>query len=220
MNRVRLAVAAVAVSLCASSVAVAQTCLGLPPIAIARMNFGVAGEFTKGIKGASARFGVVGERAFGGASAGFADYNDADVSATMFGGDAGYSIPIKPASSLRLCPVVSVSFQDGPNFDDQPVIIQTSALSGAAGLAIGGAIDISPVLAIVPFASASVLSVRSKISDLDNSTSSTETGGVLRGGLSFRLNSMFVVTPGVSIPVGFDSADPVYSIGVALGFRH
>ncbi|HYW33448.1 MAG TPA: hypothetical protein VE869_18240 [Gemmatimonas sp.] len=219
MNRMRAAVTVVAMSLTLSSAATAQTCLGLPPIAIASMNLGVAGEFTRGIKGAGARFGVVGERAFAGASAGFADYSDADVSATMFGGDVGYSIPVKSASSLRLCPVVSLSFQDGPNFDDQPVIIQTSALVGTAGLAMGGSIDVSPVFALVPFARVGLLAIREKISDLHN-TNTNETGGFVSGGLSFRLNSMFVVTPGVSIPVGFDDADPTFSIGVALGFRH
>jgi hypothetical protein len=220
MNRVRIAVAAVAMSLSTAGALSAQTCIGLPPIFFSRFNLGADAQATDGAKGIGLRFGAAGERAFGGVSTAYVKYDDADVGANTYGAEGGFSLAPSASSRIRICPIVGLDYQTGPNFEQTPVIVSTNALSGSLGIAVGGSLNSSPTFDVVPFARASLLTVRTKLSSLGTDETSTETGGMLGGGVSFRVGQLFVVSPGVMIPVGFDSADPVYSLRVTLGFRH
>jgi len=85
------------------------------------------------------------------------------------------------------------------------------------GAALGASFPLTPTVPFVPFARAGLLSVRSKSDLLDDSN--TETGGLLGLGASFRFNDIFALTPSLSIPVGFDNSDTMFSLSATIGFR-
>ena len=49
------------------------------------------------------------------ANAGVVTYDKLDASATNFGIDAGYSMPMNPEKTFEVCPIASFDFQSGPN---------------------------------------------------------------------------------------------------------
>jgi hypothetical protein len=112
-----------------------------------------------------------------------------------------------------VCPVLSLDYQNGPNRGTDKI----AALSAGVGAALGASFPLTPTVSFVPFARAGLLSVRSKSDLLDDSN--TETGGFLGLGASFRFNHIFALTPSLSIPVGFDNSDTMFSLSATIGFR-
>jgi hypothetical protein len=204
----------------ATSAAGAQTCLGLPSTTVAPVNLSIGADFPEGAKGISSRFGFGGTAGFGGVSAGYITSDDDDVSATRIGADGGFAIPIGTYRRASLCPYVSGTYQFGPNIGEGPNRVEVSGITGSAGLALGGSVEVSPTFDVVPFARVGLLLVRTRVESGNVSDSRNETGGTLGGGVSLRFSDVFTLTPSVSIPVGFEGdSDPVFSLGAAIGFR-
>jgi hypothetical protein len=199
----------------------AQTCLGLPS---SRANLTGTIGFPEGAKTYGARLGVAQESLFGGVGVNYRKLDDFDASQTSFGVDGGMSLQVAAAgSTVRLCPVVSLDYATGPNLELLGNEVETTGLQALGGLALGGIMELSPGVSIIPNALASVLYNRFTIKTSgplvdDGEESSSETGGLIAGGVTFLFNNRFGVQPRIAIPVGFDEADPVFSLSVHIGF--
>lgn len=216
MNTIRTLATVAVLTVTASSAAFAQTCVGRPELKVMRASLGAEAQFVDNVSSYSGRIGVNNNTAFGGLSVGYVSLDgDNDVNATSFGGDVGVERHLGVSKRVHVCPILSLNYQNGPNADP----IKASALSAGLGASFGAAFPLTPTVSFVPYASAGLLSVRSKVEALGNSESDTETGGLLGIGASFRFNDVFALTPSLSVPVGFDNSDTVFSLGATIGFR-
>lgn len=214
MKDFRLLAAVAALSASVSSVATAQTCLGQLDLTVTKASLGAVAKFADNVNMYGGRIGVNSNTAFGGLSVGSVSFDGVDdVTATTFGGDVGIERHPFTSKRVHVCPVLSLDYQNGPNSGTDKI----SALSAGVGAALGASFPLTPTVSFVPFARAGLLSVRSKSDLLDDSN--TETGGLLGLGASFRFNDIFALTPSLSIPVGFDNSDTIFSLSATIGFR-
>ncbi len=197
----------------------AQVCLGKPSLKAAPTNIGIGAEFTDGAKGISGGVTFGNDKAFGGAGIGYLSYSDFDASSTVFTGAGGLSIPVSEASGVRICPLAQATYGYGPNEESVLGQLKITTLGLLGGVAIGGAVEVSPGFSVIPNARGGVLFQRASVSLNGNSESANETGGLVSGGVSLLFGTNFTLEPSVSVPVGFDSNDPVFSIGVTVGFK-
>jgi hypothetical protein len=216
MNPLRSLTAVAALTLSASSVAVAQTCIGRPDLTVMRGSLGAEAQFADDVTAYEGRVGLNNRQSFGNLSAGYVSLDNADnVNATTFGVDVGVERHLGTSRRVHVCPIVAVAYQNGPNIGADKASGFSGSLSGALGISF----PLTPTVSFVPFASAGLLSVRSRYESSGLSMSETETGGLLGVGASFRFNSIFALTPSVAIPVGFDDSDTIFSLGATIGFR-
>jgi hypothetical protein len=201
----------------------AQLCLGAPSLAVSRLNLNGGAEFADGVKAFGGGLTVGGSRGFVSAGAARLSYDDLDVGATAVTGSAGLSFAPAPQSAVQVCPLVSTTIGIGPDgavsdgFDLYDITTRT--LSVAGGVAIGGAVEVSPGLRVVPHVSLAVQYLRLTLSDDVDSFTDSDTGGALGGGISLLLGDVFAIRPAVSVPLGFEGSDPVFSLGFTVGFR-
>ncbi len=216
MKNFRLLAAVAALTASVSTIASAQTCLGQPDLTLTKASLSVGTQFEDNVNSYVGRVGVNSNTAFGGLSVGYVSLDNADdVNATTFGGDVGVERHLGTSKRVHVCPVASLTYQNGPNFASA----KSSAIAGQIGAALGASFPMTSTVSFVPFARAGLLSVRSTAELAGVSDSETETGGLLGLGASFRFNDIFALTPSLSIPVGFDNSDTVFSLGATIGFR-
>lgn len=203
-------------SVTAVSVAEGQTCIGLPRNSVAPVNLGARITFPDGANDFNARLGFGGPNGFGGISVGFTDYDALSKNSLNVGGDVGYSVPVNSRRTTTMCPLVQLNYQNGPNTPT----VDRNGLGLLAGVALGGEVEAADDFVLVPHVSAGVLYRRVKSTTGTDSESASETGGQIGAGLSFQFNRIFNITPSVTFPVGFEgNTDPVFAIGMSLGFR-
>jgi hypothetical protein len=215
----RLLAVAVFVGALVPSMASAQVCVGRPDLTIAPINAGASVDFTDGGKAYGVNLGFGSEVAFGQIGLGLQKFDDFDESATALGLGGGLIIRPSVSSKMKLCPMVQGTFGFGPNSDSVLGDVKTSFQSILAGVALGGPVDVNPGFKLIPNAFAGVLYQRVKVTLDDEGESVDDTGGAIGGGVSLLFNDTFAIIPSVSIPVGFDSNDPVYTIGFSIGFK-
>lgn len=205
----RLLVALGALALLPLSSAAAQSCIGLPSLAVRPTNLLVDAQFGDGYNAYGARFGFGSAIAFGGVSGQLQDHDNTDGTGKAVGIDAGLSLLVGDRQTVALCPVGSLSYQSNPNDSNQT--------AGTAGVAIGGTLGTDAGISLIPFASISAVYSRLN-GDSPGVRDQTDTFGLLGGGLGLAFNNNIVVRPTVSVPFGIDNRDPVYGIGVAFTF--
>lgn len=203
----------------AAPLADAQVCVGRPSLAVAPVHLAVGAGFTQGAKRVDADLGFGNAMAFGSVGAGLVDYDDVSENATALTARGGLSYKAAGRSTVTVCPLVELNYALGPNLRTNAGTARTTQVSVSGGFAIGGVVDVNPGFAVVPNAFAALVHSNVKTTLRGESRSSGETGGSLGGGLSLLFNRVFAIVPGVAIPVGFDSSDPTFSIGVVIGFR-
>lgn len=214
MNKFRLLAAVVAMSTTAASVAAAQTCIGRPDLTVMRSSLGATVQLADDVTAYSGRVGVNSNTSFGGLSIGTVSFDGADDNATTFGADLGVERHFGSSQGVHVCPILALSFQNGPDVGNT----ERSAFGGSLSAAFGASFPMTEEVSFVPFASVGVLSQRFTVERNDDEDSNTETGGQLGVGASFRFNSTFALTPSVVVPIGIDGADTVFSLGATLGF--
>ncbi len=197
----------------------AQACLGKPSFTIAPTNIGISADFTDGARGVGGSFGFGNQKAFGGVGIGYLSYPDFDASSTAFSASAGLSIPVAEGSGVQACPFAQATYGYGPNETSPLGELKVSTLGLLGGVAFGGVVEVSPGFSVLPTARGGVLFQRAKASFNGNSDTANETGGIVGGGVSLLFGTNFTIEPSVTVPVGFDTSDPVFSIGVTVGFR-
>jgi hypothetical protein len=197
----------------------AQVCLGRPSFKAAPTNVSLSADFTKGVKTISGGLGFGNNKAFGAVGAGYVSYSDFDASAVAFNFAAGLSIPVSNASRVRICPIAQFSYVNGPTEESILGTLKITSLGLLGGVAIGGAVPVSPGFSVIPNARAGVLYRHSSASLGGDLGSKSETGGLLSGGVSLFFGTNFTLEPSVSIPLGFNTSDPIFSIGMTVAFK-
>jgi hypothetical protein len=195
-----------------------QVCAGRPSLPTAPVNLGVDASFTDGATGVGASLGLGNDAGFVIPTVGYVSYSDADASSMVVGATGGLSVKPATNSSLRVCPIAQVTYAYGPNEDTGIGRLTTNQLGAMGGLAIGGVAKVSPGFAVIPNAFGGVLHQRSTFKLGSDSETISDTGGAIGGGVSLLFNDIFAIVPSITVPVGFETSDPVFSIGVSIGF--
>jgi hypothetical protein len=214
-----------------SSVAQGQICLGLPSFAKPMQ---VHASLTTGDDVTTIGGGVSwGSRTglFGGVNAGIVSIDEVDEGAFVLGASGGYQLSTGGSSrrrsattaqqtsmqSIQLCPVASIQYQKGPEFDILGEDIDLSATNIGAGIAAGLPIDASPTFQLIPMGSFALAYSKLKAStESFGSGSESETYGIITLGLGFLLNTNLSIRPYVDIPVGLEGADARLGVVAAL----
>jgi hypothetical protein len=199
-----------------SNAAGAQICLGRPSLAAWSANTSVRADRREGASGFGIGASAGADRAFGGVSASRLRYAELDANVTAVAASAGWSV-VPSISTLYVCPILQAAYGRGPN--DEATNTTRSSLSALAGLAVAGQIAVTSRVSLIPNVSAGVLVQRSSQSTDGASSAGSDIGGTVSGGVSVLLNQRLAIQPTVRVPVGFTDREPVYSLGVTIGFR-
>lgn len=199
-----------------STNASAQICLGRPSLNATSVNAGVRADRRDGAGGFGVGLAAGAERAFGGVSASRLRYRELDASVSALAAYVGWSV-VPAISTLYICPLLQGAYGRGPN--DDATNTTRSSLSGLAGLAVAGQIAVTSRVSLIPNVSAGVLYQRSSQTTDGASSAGSDIGGSVSGGVSVLLNQRLSVQPAVRVPVGFTDREPVFSLGVTIGFR-
>ena len=182
------------------------------------MNVGVKADIADNAKLYTARVIGGNDRGFVGAS--LSRFNvtagTADVSANAVSALGGLSFPVG-TSSARICPIVQGTYTMGPNYTVSTIKVESSQMSGVAGLSIGGSVRVSDGFHVLPYGGASANYQRISVSANNVSSNETDTNGTVFGGVSLLFNGRFAIQPAINVPVGTKNNDPVYSIGATIG---
>jgi hypothetical protein len=198
-----------------SKAAAAQICLGRPSLATWSANTSVRADRRDGASGFGLGASAGSDRAFGGVSASRLRYAELDANVTAVAASAGWSV-VPSISTLYVCPILQAAYGRGPN--NEATNTTRSSLSALAGLAVAGQIAVTSRVSLIPNVSAGVLVQRSSQRTDEVSSAGSDIGGTVSGGVSVLLNQRIAVQPAVRIPIGFSDREPVYSLGVTVGF--
>jgi hypothetical protein len=196
----------------ACSAAHAQICVGRAPLNQGTLQAGGGVAFTDGANAFSGFFGGGTDRGFGGVSIGRTNFSDFDSSSTdimgFFGG-GNYFTP-----KVHLCALADVGYSAGPEI----LFVDTHSVGFGGGISIGVVASETETLAVVPTFGGSVRYHRLTAKFDGESESTSETYGVIEAGLGLILNKRVAITPLISIPVGLDENDLVFSLTVSFNF--
>jgi hypothetical protein len=115
----------------------------------------------------------------------------------------------------EICPVIGGFIGMGPN-DIEGSGVDASIRGVAVGLSAGYRINSSTDIAIVPTAGVGFEYSSFKLTDGIDSTSDSDSYGMLSLGVGLILGRQFTALPSVSIPIGLDDSDPILSLTFAL----
>jgi len=202
-----------------------QTCLGLPSFGRAPMHVSVGlttGDDVTTVGGGLSWGTPAG--LFGGVNLGLVDIDNVDESAFVIGGGIGYQMSAASTRrtdnvrELQFCPVATLQYQMGPEFEFFDETIDLSALSLSGGVALGVPVEASATFQLIPTGTIA-LAYTKVTADLGTfgSGSDTETYGVITLGVGFLMNGTVSIKPYVDIPVGLEGADARLGILVAFG---
>jgi hypothetical protein len=192
----------------------AQTCLGLAPFSVGRIQLGASADFGEDAKAFSANlsFGST-NGPLGGVSVGTVDYDELDENGTTVGAQLGWQAPVGTQNRVQLCPVVGATYGFGPDQLGSDV----SSWSVFFGLQLGISTDSSAQLRLVPTVGAALAYAKLEVDGFLNFEES-ETFGILNLGVGFVVNTRVSILPSVDIPVGLEGADPNFGIMLAVNF--
>lgn len=183
------------------------------------MNVTASAVFMDGANGGDARFGFGTPKVFGGVSAKVVKSDGVSGTTKGAGVDGGMSFHVGASKRAMLCPIASAEYLKTPDFNDgEGGTIEASGTGATAGLAIGGVINSSSGIGFIPFAAVRAAYNRISVSSGSFSQSSSDTYGILSGGLSLVFNPSVLVRPFVQVPFGLDGADPSYGVGLSFAF--
>lgn len=232
VTRTMRSVSLAGVMLMGASALEAQACLGLADLAKTPKTVAATGAGTSLGRTLVARYGMSGERVFGGAQAGLAGDKFAGLSELVVGADVGYVVPLRASGATQLCPSFETTYQNGPSGG----YFMQSRLASTLSLSLGRAFAVSSSVAIVPFVQGGVLRVSQGYAFAANpgllgpngQPRASSSGhwnsvvGEMAAGLGLRLSDRMTVTPTYRMPLsGFNRAgvyQQTYSLGVTLGF--
>lgn len=197
----------------------AQACLGFASFSSGGVRVGANATFADNVTtlGPNLAFGAPASGPFAGVGVDFADYDGTDEGAIVVRGQVGAQTRFSPTSRAQFCPVASIAYRSGPNFD-RPEIEQ-SGLDFDAGVSLGAPLAMTTGVDLVPFGGVALSHRRStrEVGNDDDTTS--ETGATLDFGAGLVFARRFTTRLGVAIPVGFDGDDdPRFNFGFGVNF--
>ncbi len=182
------------------------------------MSVGVRIDRREGATGVGAGFTTGADRVFGGLSASRLRYREFDTDVNAVAGYVGWSV-IPAVETLYICPLVQGAYGRGPNDASTTPNTARTALSALIGLAVAGQIAVTGNVSLIPNVSGGLLAQQSTETRGTVTSSGSDFGGSISGGISVLLRQTVSIQPAVRLPIGFTDKDPVFSLGVTLGFR-
>lgn len=224
-----VAAPAAAVVLLSTSVLHAQACLGLANPSTSSRLISITASGTNLGRTVTARYGLTGERLFGGVQLGAAGDKFARLDAPIVGGDIGTVIPLGSSGATQLCPTFQATFQNGPQ--SSPSV--QDQLASSLGLFLGRAFSLPGTMKFIPFVQGGVQYVRQRYGYtslgigqngemLPGAWGHTNTVfGEMAAGFGLKLNDKLTLTPRYSLPIGQANRagmyQQTYSLGVTFG---
>jgi len=224
-------------------VAQGQTCLGLP--SFARVPAHLSASVSSGDDithlGGRLSWGSSALGPFASVEAALVDVDGIDETAFSVGGAVGLQIAAKgpngngagkganrarprsanqQSSSVRpmqWCPMMSVDYQSGPNFDILGESFDMSALTVGAGASLGLPIEASPNLQLIPTGGFGLAYTKVSADFGPMGGSESDIYGVLSLGVGILMNETISVKPFLGIPIGLDGADSRVGIMASFG---
>src|ERR1041384_3250761 len=208
-------------SLAIATPARAQLCTGSASFAQRPVQLSLGTAFNTDAKSFGGGFGVGGSAMFLQLTAGTTSYDAFDASSFDLGVGAGFQLPLDRDGIGHICPLVSVTHSSGPN--DVTVGSQTLDLSQnvvAVGIGIGAVASGSRPTKIIPSASFAVLSTKATSKDKFSaqSTTSSETLGLLEFGVGFLFSEAFSLRPNVAHAFGIDQSSTTFGVSMSVNF--
>jgi hypothetical protein len=214
MNRLLLAAS---LSLVPAAVS-AQRCMGGASFADRRAQVGADASFGTGARSVGGDIGV-GGLAGPFASLGFGTAHDDDIDddATLFGATAGVGLRLPPGQSAQLCPFISAQFLRGVQLETGE---RLSAQTFALGASVGMARSVTPVLEVVPFASAALLTqvTTFALPPFGAEAAATDNYYAVSLGAGLVLGKAITIRPSTTLTVAEGRTTPSYGLRFAFGF--
>ena len=213
MSRKFLIVTALVAGVAAT--AEAQICAGTAPFTAGHMRVAAGAEFPEGMKSYGGEFAWGHQSGmYVGGSLGRTSYDGTEVSSLRFGGNAGYEMSFESMPKLRLCPVASLGYTNGPNEGT----LKTSMIDYALGAAAGTVLPAGESITIVPSATLSWTGARLKVEDTGVSGEASDSWFQARLAAGIVFNRAITVAPVVTIPLGQEGAESTFGLAASYNF--
>jgi hypothetical protein len=198
--------------------AVAQTCQGLASFSTGQMQATGNASFGNGQNSFGATF-AYGQSAgaFGGIGIGTTSIDAFNASSFDVGVAGGYQMTAGKARKIHVCPVANFGLGMGPK-DVGGSGVDMSSTTGGMGVALGTSLPSGPRMQIIPTGGLGFQYLKVKADNGTNSTSASDTYGVMDLGVGFIFNSQIAVRPGVSIPLGLAGGETSFGLTVGYNF--
>ncbi len=198
-----------------AATAAAQICAGTAPFTAGKMRVGASAEFPEGFKtyGGDFAWGLQ-SGAYVGASLHRLTIDDTDLNALRFGGNAGYEMRFESMPKLRLCPVASFGYMNGPDAGTA----NTTIMDYSLGAAVGTVLPASDNVAIVPSATLAWTGERAEIEQGGGSISGSESWMQARLSAGIVFNRAITIAPVVTIPFSDEGGDTRFGFAASYNF--
>lgn len=118
---------------------------------------------------------------------------------------------------MQWCPMMSVDYQSGPNFDILGESFDMSALTVGAGAHLGMPIEAGTNLQLIPTGGLGLAYTKVSADFGPMGGSESDVYGVMTLGVGILMNQTISVKPFVGIPIGLDGADSRVGIMASFG---
>jgi len=179
------------------------------------MRAGVGAEFPEGATtyGGELAWGHQSGMFLGGVLARTSDNENSDVNAMTFGARGGYEMSFESMPRLRLCPVASLSYTNGPDLGP----ISNSRIGYSLGAAVGTVLPASDAIAIVPSAALSWTGARDKTEQNGASATASDSWFQARVAAGIVFNRAITIAPTVDIPFE-EGAEATFGVAFSYNF--
>jgi hypothetical protein len=212
MNRKFLIVTALVAGVAAT--AEAQICAGTTPFSAGQMRVGASAYFPDGASafGGEFAYGLQNGMYVGGTLSRWS-VEGADINWLDMGANAGYEMSFESMPKLRLCPVASLGYLNGPDFGT----IDASVMKASLGTAAGTAFAAGENIAIVPSAGIHWVYARAKAEQGGASATASDNAFEARLAAGIVINRAITVAPTLTIPFE-DGVDNLFGVAVSYNF--
>lgn len=204
----------------------AQSCLGLPDLAAMKRNVSVYGSGQGSDRLVLGRYGLSGDRAFGGLQVGYGGYGFDKPKRAAAGGDFGFAIPIG-SGKATFCPRLQTVYQ----LSERRFGWQQQSLTTSLGASLGRSFTPSAKFSVIPFVQGALVNRRDRFNVQDAtygnpSYSQSDYYAMIGAGVGFRIGQSFTIRPALTFPlggkrniVGQNESEPTFSLSASFGLR-
>jgi hypothetical protein len=217
----RLTLIPLLVLVATAATASAQVCMGYPSFAAGDLRMtgqlGLSGD-TK-IIGGSFAFGEA-TGLFGGPSVDYVSFPAPADKSLVYTGTIGWSFDVADRGAVAVCPLVAVTYQDGPaNLLSTGQRTDVSGKGFAAGASLGGDVALAPRVHLVPFltvlfTSSTLDTVIADYVEIKSTTTSRYTAITL--GVGVVWDKTWTLRPSLTIPAGLSGGSTTLGLTVSL----
>lgn len=218
-TRVGRSVAVLGVFLVCAQRIEAQSCLGLPNLSLMNRSLTAYASGQGGDRLVLGRYGLAGEKTFGGIQAGYGSGRGFNHPGSLaIGGDIGIAVPLG-SSKTTFCPQVQSIYE----LSERRFGIQEHRLSSSAGVSIGRSVDFGQSFSIIPFAQ---VRLAHKFFGYDGRNNDSRVGiqswdglgSEWGAGFGLRFGETFTIRPSLVVPMDnrTGTREPVFGMSASF----